>query len=236
MISPPVIVLIITGYLFLTLPNVEPLKNTTLKVTALMQQRINEAAQQGKKLKIRQRWVSINRIPKLLQRSVRITEDASFYKHNGIDWQELKLAFKKNIQEKRFARGASTITQQLAKNLYLSTDKNLFRKLKEVFITYQMEKHLSKTRIMEIYLNSIEFGPGIFGVGAASYTYFGKHVSSLSVQEMVRLTAIIPKPLKVRPTSNARWLKWKARWIVKKLKLYKYITEDTYQQTIVAFN
>ena len=218
-------------WFYITLPEVEWLKNKNPQKTALMEQRIAEAKESGKKYKIRQKWVSFKKIPKLLRQSIRISEDASFYRHNGLDFTEIGESIKRNLAEGKIARGASTISQQLAKNLYLSTDKSYMRKFREYFITKRLEKHLSKYRIFHLYLNVIEFGRGIFGVQAASYYYYKKSVSSLSLAEMVKLAAVIPKPLKERPTKKTRWLKWKAGWILKKLKQYKYISKEVYEKT-----
>jgi monofunctional biosynthetic peptidoglycan transglycosylase len=227
------ILLIYSFYFYLTLPDVDWLKNKNPKITSFMQQRIDEAADRGKKLKIYQRWVPFKTIPIKLRQAIRISEDAGFYLHQGIDIEEIKISFKKNWQKGKIVRGGSTITQQLAKNLFLSTDKSYLRKLKEYFIAKRLESSLSKNRIFHLYLNIIEFGRGIFGVQAASRYYFGKNVNQLTLREIVRLTAVIPKPLKVSPNSRKRWLKWKANWILKKLKLYHYITKEEYNYSLL---
>jgi monofunctional biosynthetic peptidoglycan transglycosylase len=225
-------------YIFIqvSLPDVEPLVNTNPETTALMDQRMDEAAESGKKLRIRQRWVSFKQIPKLLKRTVRISEDANFYFHEGIDLEELEESIKKNWEKGEFARGASTISQQLAKNLYLSTDKSLWRKFKEYFITRELESTLSKNRIFHLYLNIIEFGRGIFGVEAASNYYFRKSVSELSDEEIIRLTAVIPRPLSIRPDQNSKWILWRCRWITDKLLLYKYIEPFHHDSLITVFS
>jgi len=222
-------------WIYASLPDVEFLKSNNPETTAIIQQRLNEAESAGKKLRIRQKWVRFSTIPKLLKRTVRITEDANFYSHDGVDLDELKEAFKKNWEKGKVVRGGSTISQQLAKNLYLSTSRSVFRKIKEYFFTREIENTLSKNRIFHLYLNIIEFGPGIFGVEAASRYYFGKSVGSLSTEEMIRLTAIIPRPLKTRPNSNSKWLYWKCCWITKKLYLYKYIDKSTYFRLLAKF-
>ena len=222
-------------WIYASFPDVEFLKSNNPETTAIIQQRLNEAESAGKKLRIRQKWVRFSTIPKLLKRTVRITEDANFYNHDGVDLDELKEAFKKNWEKGKVVRGGSTISQQLAKNLYLSTSRSIFRKIKEYFFTREIENTLSKNRIFHLYLNIIEFGPGIFGVEAASRYYFGKSVGSLSTEEMIRLTAIIPRPLKTRPNSNSKWLYWKCCWITKKLYLYKYIDKPTYFSLLAKF-
>jgi monofunctional biosynthetic peptidoglycan transglycosylase len=222
-------------YFYLVLPDVSALKTKNPRTTALMVQRYREAKKTDATFRIRKQWVEFEAVPKLLRETVRITEDASFYQHKGVDFGELKEALKKNWKKGEYVRGASTITQQLAKNLYLSTEKSLIRKIKEYLITIRLEKNLSKDRIFSIYLNVIEWGPGIFGVGAASQYYFHKGVSQLNLEEMVRLVAVIPQPLKINPTENDDWLKWKARWILDALKRYAYIDQTQYQATYDRF-
>ncbi len=222
-------------WIYASLPDVVFLKSNNPGTTAIIQQRLNEVESAGKKLRIRQKWVRFSTIPKLLKRTVRITEDANFYSHDGVDLEELKEAFKKNWEKGKVVRGGSTISQQLAKNLYLSTSRSIFRKIKEYFFTREIENTLSKNRIFHLYLNIIEFGPGIFGVEAASRYYFGKSVGSLSTEEMIRLTAIIPRPLKTRPNGNSKWLYWKCCWITKKLYLYKYIDKQIYFRLLAKF-
>ncbi len=200
-----------------------------------MKMRIKQAQIKGDTLEIKQNWISFEQIPDLFKNAVRITEDSSFYWHKGVDFEEIKESIKKNFREKRLARGGSTITQQLAKNLYLSTEKNLVRKIKEYWIARQLEKALSKDRIFELYLNVIEFGPGIFGVQAASQHYFKLDVSELTIEQVIRLTAIIPRPMTTDPRGDSPWLKWKCRWILNKLKVYKYITEEKYNELAEAF-
>ncbi len=225
--------MLITGSSFyFSIPDVSWLKNKNPKSTALMRQRIDEAAKIGKKLKIRQQWVSFKTIPLILRQAVRVSEDAGFYFHNGIDFEELKESLKKNWEKGKIVRGGSTITQQLAKNLFLSTDRSYWRKLKEYFIARRLEKELSKTRIFHLYLNVIEFGRGIFGVQAASRYYFGKNVNQLSLNELVRLAAIIPRPLKIKPNGDSRWLRWKTKWILRKLKKYHYINDREYRDAL----
>jgi monofunctional biosynthetic peptidoglycan transglycosylase len=216
-------------YIYLGLPEVTDLKTKNPETTALMRQRYRAAQDAGKEFVFRQQWVAFEKIPDLLKKTVRVTEDAGFYQHRGIDLTELKIALKKNWEKGRYVRGASTITQQLAKNLYLSTDKSIIRKIKEYFIARSLETHLTKNRIFGLYLNVIEFGPGLFGVQAASRYYFNKDVSRLDHEEIIRLTAVIPRPLNENPTRNSRWLIWKAGWILDTLRRYNYIPKEDYQ-------
>ncbi len=229
------IVIFYIVYSYWRLPDVEYLRDKNPATTALIELRKAQAEKEGKPLKIKQRWVAFRQIPRMMRQTVRITEDAGFYQHEGLDYTELKESLKRNWKEGELIRGGSTITQQLAKNLYLSTEKSLIRKIKEYFIARRLERAISKNRIFHLYLNCIEFGRGIFGVEAAARHYFNKSVSQLTLEEIVRLTAIIPRPLVTSPKSNGGWLKWKARWILGKLKLYKYISKEQYNMTIIAF-
>ncbi|MCU0288360.1 MAG: monofunctional biosynthetic peptidoglycan transglycosylase [Acidobacteria bacterium] len=217
------------AYLYLTIPDVEYLKMENPQTTAIIEQRKEEAKKSGKTLKIRQNWVSFNAIPNLLKNTVRVSEDAGFYQHEGIDYYELKESVRRNLKEGKKARGGSTITQQLAKNLFLSTEKSYYRKFKEMLIAKKLEKHLSKDRIFTIYLNVIEFGNGIFGVEAGAEYFFHKPVSQLSLNEILRLVAVIPKPLKVTPLSNSNYLKWRANLLLDRLIQYNYISQSQYE-------
>jgi monofunctional biosynthetic peptidoglycan transglycosylase len=226
----------VTAYILLTLPDVSGLRTENPSSTAFMRSRQEEARRMGRTLVIHKEWVDFAEIPALLKEAVRITEDASFYWHKGIDFEEIKESLKRDLREKRFARGGSTITQQLAKNLYLSPSKNPLRKVREYFIARRLEKALSKERIFTLYFNLIEFGSGIFGVQAASRHYFDRDVSELSVEEIVRLTAVIPRPVTTDPRGSDGWLNWRCRMILDKLKLYKKIDEDDYQSLIGKFH
>ena len=222
-------------YIYIGLPDVQDLQTQNPATTALIEYRTGQAKGSNKLFDVRQHWVDFDNIPQMLKDSVRISEDAAFYQHGGVDLTELKESIKKNWEKGKYARGGSTITQQLAKNLYLSTHKSMLRKIKEYFIARRLEAHLSKDRIFHLYLNVIEMGPGIFGVQAASNYYFNKDVNELDLEEIVRLTAIIPRPLKTDPRAESAWLKWKAAWILDALKRYQYIRDDEHQAVIQRF-
>ena len=234
-ITAVILGLALVGLIYFSLPDVEYLAKSNPKTTAFIEMRKQQATEAGKRLRIRQNWVRFANIPELMKKTVRITEDASFYKHEGVDFEELKISLSRNFNEGKMARGGSTITQQLAKNLYLSADKTFIRKIKEYFIARRLEKHLSKNRIFHLYLNVIEFGRGVFGVEAAARYYFKCHVWELTQEQMIRLTAVIPRPLTIKPTQNKRWLLWKSNWILGKLKQYKYITSEEYETLLPAF-
>jgi monofunctional biosynthetic peptidoglycan transglycosylase len=234
-IGVPAVIMLYLAIVYFNLPDVEYLKTKNPKTTAMIEARLAQAAEQKKRLKIRQQWVRFKNIPDLLKKAVRISEDAGFYQHEGVDFDEMKESFERNLKEGKIVRGGSTITQQLAKNLYLSTDRSYARKLKEYFIAGRLEDNLSKNRIFHLYLNVIEFGRGIFGVQSASRFYFKKNVSNLNLEQIVRLVAVIPRPLSMNPKSESKWLKWRCRWILSKLKKYKYITNEQYNNTISSF-
>jgi monofunctional biosynthetic peptidoglycan transglycosylase len=190
--------------------------------TALMEQRIDEAAASGNSLSVRQQWIPISKISKHLINAVIVAEDGTFYEHEGVDWFEIEESIKKNIEKGKSARGGSTISQQLSKNLYLSTSKNPLRKFKELIITLRMERTLSKRRILEIYLNVIEWGDGIFGAEAAARTYFGKSASRLSRDEAALMAAVIPSPRKYAPNGSSRYVTRRSSLILSRMAARGY--------------
>ena len=169
-------------------------KRTDPAVTSLMEQRANQAAAAGLPVRRDQTWVSYGRISPWLVRSVLAGEDSRFFDHSGFDWEEIQKALEKDWDDKGFTRGASTISQQLAKNLFLSTSKNPLRKAHETLITWELERVLGKRRILELYLNVIEWGDGIYGAEAASRHYFDVSASALGPDQAAFLSAIIPNP------------------------------------------
>ena len=173
-------------------------------------------------------WVSYNNISPHLRNAVLIAEDSAFFQHPGYDLEQIKESAKRNWREKRFARGASTITQQLAKNLYLSTSRNPLRKVREFFIAQELEERLSKQRIFEIYLNVIEWGDQVYGIGPAASTYFGKSPSELLPEEGAILAAMIPNPRRYTPARNAAYLEKRKADILSRLVRYKYLGQDEY--------
>jgi monofunctional biosynthetic peptidoglycan transglycosylase len=205
------------AYTFLTLPDVRPLAKTNPTSTAFMELRIAEARDERKKFQIRQKWVPYNQISPSLKRAVIVTEDAAFFDHDGIDLNEIRASFEKNWEEGEFLRGASTITQQLAKNLYLSPSRNPMRKVKELLITRRLEAALTKRRIFEIYLNVIEWGDGIFGCEAASRAYFGKGASELSQEEAALLAGAIINPRVHSPAKPTKRLLRRQQIILRRM-------------------
>lgn len=160
----------------------------------MMQARLAEMESAGKPARIDYRWVPIKNISRYLQRAIIASEDATFYSHEGFDWEGIKVAAEKNIKKGKIVAGGSTISQQLAKNLFLSTQRTPWRKAEEAVITVMLENTLSKQRIFEIYLNVIEWGNGVFGAEAAARHYFKKSAASLTPREAAWLAAIVPNP------------------------------------------
>jgi monofunctional biosynthetic peptidoglycan transglycosylase len=189
----------------LVYPNVSRLRKQNPKKTAMMEYREQQWKEEGRKYRITQRWVPYRRISPYLVKAVLIGEDDKFWKHEGFDYEAMGKAIEKDIKARKFKLGGSTISQQLAKNLYLSPKKSLVRKAREAIITWRLEHTLSKRRILELYLNTAEWGNGIFGIEAAANHYYGKHASGLSPQEAARLAAVLPNPIKFNPLGNSRY-------------------------------
>jgi monofunctional glycosyltransferase len=214
------------GYVFLSMPDVQSLQKKNPAITAMMEQR---ASERDAKVRPIRTWISYRNISPHLRNAVLITEDSAFFQHSGFDLEQIKESAKRNWREKRFARGASTITQQLAKNLYLSTSKNPLRKIREFFIARKMEEELSKQRIFEIYLNVIEWGDGIYGIEPAAQKYFGKSASALLPEEAAILAAMIPNPRRYSPGRNLKYLERRKADILSRLTRYNYLPKDEYE-------
>lgn len=204
---------------FGTLPfgSVAQLKTTNPGETAFMREHQEEAKEQGKSFRKVQHWAPLGRISKDAINAVVVSEDGTFWSHGGFDWFEFRESIERNMKEGKAARGASTITQQLVKNLYLSSSKNPLRKLKEWVLTWYMEQKLSKSRILEVYLNVIEWGRGIYGIEAASQQYFGKSASQLSREEAARLAAVIPNPRRYRVDNETKYLEHRSELIMSRM-------------------
>ena len=191
--------------LYVTLPDVRELRTGSLRSTAFMDLRAREARAEGREPKRVQQVVPYRRISPHLKQAVLVAEDAGFWGHEGIDLVEIKKSLETDWELGSLTRGASTITQQLAKNLYLSPTRNPFRKLRELFITRRLEYELSKTRIFELYLNNIEWGDGIWGAEAAARTYFGVSASAVDPDQAALMAGAIVNPRLLKVTHpNAR--------------------------------
>lgn len=211
----------LAAYAYLSLPDVSPLKTKNPRTTALMELRDQEYRQKGVKPARRQFWAPYNAVSEHLKKAVILSEDAAFFSHRGVDLFELKEAIREDWEKGQFKRGASTITMQLARNLYLNPDKNPLRKLMEIVISWQLEQALSKKRIFELYLNVVEWGDGIYGIEAASRHYFSKPSSDLDPSEAATLAALLPSPRNPRE----KGLLYRRNLILNRMAKIDYISE-----------
>jgi monofunctional biosynthetic peptidoglycan transglycosylase len=205
------------AYMYLTLPDVRPLRRENPAATAFMNLRADEAHARGVPYARDWRWIPYARISPNLKKAVIATEDGAFWQHAGIDYEQLRESIETNWELGEFKRGASTITQQLAKNLYLSPSKNPIRKGKELLITRRLEVELSKQRILEIYLNVIEWGDGIWGAEAAARRYFRKPAAELSAGEAALLAAAIANPHLLDPGHPSARLRRRQQMIMRRM-------------------
>ena len=194
--------LYILSIIYFSIPSFEIplLQYNHLRITSLMEER---AIKNNLMYYPKQSWININEVNPNLLKAILVMEDDDFFMHKGVDWKQLNTSLKENKRRGRIIRGGSTITMQLAKNLYLTTERNVLRKAKELVITFRMEKELSKKTILENYINAIEWGNGIFGIKVASETYFHKQPGKLNLNECTRLAAVIPSPLEHKPNINS---------------------------------
>lgn len=174
--------------------------------TAFMRARLAAMREEDPRARLTHRWVGYRRMSGHVKRAVVAAEDAKFMSHSGFDWEEIQKAAERNVREGEIVRGASTITQQLAKNLFLSGERTWWRKGQEALITIMLESLMSKRRILEIYLNVIEWGDGIFGVEAAARHHFGASAASLDPEQAARLAAMVPSPRRYLPGSYTPYL------------------------------
>jgi monofunctional biosynthetic peptidoglycan transglycosylase len=205
------------AYLYLTLPDVRPLVRENPQSTAFMRLRAYQAEQEGRPWHPVQRWVPYAKMAPSLRRAVLAAEDDAFFAHDGIDLEQIRQSIRADFARGGAIRGGSTITQQLAKNLYLSPSRNPFRKLRELFIARRLEAELSKTRIFEIYLNVIEWGDGIWGAEAAARTYFRTSAAALSREQAARLAGAIVNPRVLNPAKPAGRLLRRERIILSRM-------------------
>lgn len=193
------------GWTWARWPDVEALRTRYPETTAFMEMYRDARRSAGENDAVAWRPVPYDSISTNLGRAVIASEDTEFFFHEGFSTHEMKEALKKAIREGAAPRGASTITQQVAKNLWLSPRRSLTRKLREALLTRQLEKKLSKRRILDLYLNIVEFGPGIYGAEAASRHYFGKPAAGLSPREAAMLAAGLPRPKRWNPSSDSEY-------------------------------
>jgi monofunctional biosynthetic peptidoglycan transglycosylase len=214
------------SYFYYTLPDVAALKQKNPRSSALMELRDQEYKKKNLRVQRQQIWVPYGSVSEHLKKAILLSEDSSFFSHKGVDMNELKEALKKDLETGSFTRGGSTITMQLAKNLYLNPSKSPLRKVKEIIIAWQLERQLPKRRIFEIYLNVVEWGRQIYGAEAASRYYFGKSASALEPLEAATLAALLPSPRNSREKSllNRRNL------VLARMASVGYLSKDEYQR------
>lgn len=206
------------GHAYGTLPDVRPLAVENPRSTALIDARAEEARAEGKRPSRQQRWVSLSQVAPHAVESVLASEDDRFFDHAGLDLHETKRALGEAWEKKRLGRGASTLTQQLAKNLWLSHDRSLGRKAKELILARRLEAALSKNRILELYLNVAEWGDGIYGIEAAARAHFGVSASELSVAQGAVLASMLPAPRTWTPGSGSERLRLRSVGLVERLE------------------
>lgn len=205
-----------TGYLIGIWPDWSLYQQGPIQQSNFIRQYIFDRYQHPNWPDLRWKQKPIDRISRNMIRALIVAEDARFYSHSGIDIEAIQSAMETNLSEKRFAYGGSTISQQTVKNIFLSSSRNPLRKWHELLLTIGMERNLSKKRILELYLNVVEFGRGIYGVEAAARYYWGKSASRLSVKQAIELAATLPSPVKHNPDTRTRDFKRR----VKKISRY----------------
>lgn len=227
-VLPLLLLLGVIGYIFIypLLIPIDYLKKENPKLTAMMKYRMKQWEREGKNIQIRQVWVPLSKISPYLIKAVLIGEDDKFFRHEGFDFEAMQKALEKNLKAGKIKYGGSTISQQTAKNLFLSPSKNPVRKIQEAILTWRLERALSKKRILEIYLNIAEWGEGIFGIEAASRHYYGKPASALNPWEAARLAAILPNPIKYNPLKATSYVEKRANLIYSIMKRRGIIKEE----------
>lgn len=208
----------LVGYVYLTLPDVRALRTENPTTTAFMELRDREARASGKPPRREHRWLAFSRISANLKRAVLIAEDDAFWQHEGVDLDQLRETVEEDLARGRPLRGASTITQQLAKNLYLSPSRDPLRKLRELIIARRLEAALPKDRIFELYLNLIEWGDGVWGADAASRRYFGRSASALSPEQAALLAGAIVNPRVLVVSRPSRRLQRRQAMILSRMR------------------
>ncbi len=219
------------GYTALTLPSVQFLKDTSISFPVT----VKDWNGKQRTLSVgpaNPYWTPLEGFPEHLKKAVIVAEDFNFYHHRGLDWFEIWEAVKKDIKKRRFARGASTITQQLAKNLFLSRDKTIQRKVRELILTRRLERSLTKDRILELYLNVVELGPMIYGVGHGSDYYFDRSPVELTLRESTFLAAMLPGPKVYDPSRRMDRVMDRSDHILGILSRAGKITENDYQAAL----
>ncbi|MFA5975324.1 MAG: monofunctional biosynthetic peptidoglycan transglycosylase [Elusimicrobiota bacterium] len=210
----------------LWLPNVYALRKHHPAQSAFMRLRENQALKNGRHLKPLLIWRDLRSISPNLIHAVLLAEDDTFYQHHGFDFKQMRIALKTNWEKRRFAYGGSTLTQQLARTLYLSPRKSLLRKAKEALITIELELFLSKSRLLELYLNYAEWGRGIYGAEAAAQTYFNTSASDLTPDQAVALASILPSPRRWSPMSERAFMSRRRAQLNERMRREGYLPDE----------
>ncbi|HNY64674.1 MAG TPA: monofunctional biosynthetic peptidoglycan transglycosylase [Deltaproteobacteria bacterium] len=214
-------------------PDVQSLRKEHFEKTAFMRYRERQWEKEGRDKKIVHTWVPLKKVSPYLIKAIIIAEDDKFYRHEGFDFKALQRAFEEDLKKRKFSAGGSTISQQLAKNLFLSPSKTPLRKIKEAIYTWRLEKNLSKKRIVELYVNAAEWGDGIFGIQAASRHYYGKNASALTAPEAARLASVLPNPIRYNPTGSKRYVLARSKAIYR-IMLKRGIVIPEYEEVMHA--
>ncbi len=218
--------LALIAYEWIAFPNVAALADQWPTTTAFMERRKAKLRAEGKDDTLLYRPVPYARISPYLRRAVLVAEDDTFYEHSAVDVKALSEAIRKDWEHKRLAHGGSTITQQLAKNLYLSPSRNPLRKIKEYFIARSLEDHLRKKRILELYLNVAEMGERVYGADAAAHFYFHVPASAVTPQQAALLAGCLPNPRQMNPGQPNRRLRARERMILSRMRRWGYLFEE----------
>jgi monofunctional glycosyltransferase len=213
-IAPITIILLMQAYFFV---QIWWWVDHNPRSTSFMDQQLSVLREKNPNAQLKHKWVPYSRISNNLKRAIIAAEDAQFAEHEGIDWEAMQKAYEKNLKKGKVVAGGSTITQQLAKNLFLSGERSYLRKAQEVMITYMLEFLMDKERIFEIYLNVVEWGVGVFGAEAASQHYYGAAAASLNPAQAARLAVMLPKPRFYDKNRGSAYLAQRADMILRRM-------------------
>jgi len=200
--------------------------------TAMMREREREAREQRRYYQESWHWVPLERVSATLRRAVLVAEDDKFFTHDGLDWDEIRLSAQKNLRAHKIVRGGSTITQQLAKNLWLGSSRTPWRKFEELILAVRLERTLTKRRILELYLNTIEWGDGIYGIDAAARYWFGVGAGALDANQSIRLASVIINPRVFSPVTPSGRIQNRIQLIAQRLRRRGAISEEQYRVTL----
>ena len=226
MLAVVLIVIVWALYEWISFPDVAKLATEPPATTSFMEIRRQELKAEGKDDTIHYTWVPYGRISPYLRRAALVAEDDTFYEHGGVDVKAMQDALKKDWKKKKVMEGGSTITQQLAKNLYLSSSRNPFRKFKEYLIARSLEQHLTKKRILELYLNVVEMGERVYGAEAAARNYFNEPASALTPSQAALLAGCLPNPRIMTPDHPNKRLRSRQAMILSRMRRWGYLAEQ----------